>query len=192
MSDNTNDKICDIKNYSRIDKITQAPKKRKLINNWIFSPADYDHSKQLFILLNDLYDEPDIFVKQKMIQEIKKKIYGYKQQDIKKKKYDPHLFIHLEDIIQKITDTQLICYYCQKEIYILYDISRECKQWTIDRINNLYGHNKDNFYLACLECNLKRRCRNDQKFLFTKQLKIVKEAEIKNIFITDDRKMDDT
>jgi hypothetical protein len=58
---------------------------------------------------------------------------------------------------------------------VLYDISREASQWTVDRINNDLGHNINNFYLACLDCNLKRRCRNDAKFLFTKQLKITKQ-----------------
>lgn len=197
-------KIFHLNNYSRIDKITHQPKKRKIIENWKFCIEKYGHSKQLSILHqfssiqkslpnviieeNTPFDNiEDIQVKKIMVQEIKKKIYGYKQQDIKKKKYNPDLFIHYQDIIQKMLDTELLCYYCKKEIYILYDISREGQQWTIDRINNLYGHNKDNFYFACLDCNLKRRCRNDQKFLFTKQLKIVKEQEIKNETIIDDR-----
>lgn len=180
------------KNYSRIDKINYQQKKRKIIDNWKFSIDKYGHSKQLSILQNtENKNIEDMLVNKIMIQEIKKKIYGYKQQDIKKNKYNPDLFIHYEDIIQKILDSQLLCYYCKKEIYILYDISREGQQWTIDRINNLFGHNKDNFYLACLECNLKRRCRNDQKFLFTKQLKIVKEQEIKNLSITDNKTTDE-
>jgi hypothetical protein len=57
---------------------------------------------------------------------------------------------------------------------VLYDISREMKLWTVDRINNDLGHNLDNYYLACLECNLKRRRRSDDKFLFTKQLNLIK------------------
>ena len=76
-------------------------------------------------------------------------------------------------------ECQLKCYYCQIELNVLYDISREMKQWTVDRINNDLGHNKDNFYIACLECNLKRRRRSDDKFLFTKQLKIIK-SDVEN------------
>ena len=57
---------------------------------------------------------------------------------------------------------------------ILYEVSRELKQWTLDRIDNDKGHNNDNYHLACLDCNLKRRRQTDVKFLFTKQLKIVK------------------
>jgi hypothetical protein len=50
---------------------------------------------------------------------------------------------------------------------ILYDMSRESRQWTVDRIDNDKGHNMDNYHLACLECNLKRRRTNDEKFLLS-------------------------
>jgi hypothetical protein len=60
---------------------------------------------------------------------------------------------------------------------VLYDISRENKQWSVDRIDNNKGHIFDNFHLACLECNLKRRCKTDDKFLFTKQLNIIKKND---------------
>ena len=73
-----------------------------------------------------------------------------------------------------MVECELKCYYCKIEMNVLYDISRELKQWTVDRINNDLGHNYDNYYLACLECNLKRRRRSDEKFLFTKQMKLVK------------------
>jgi hypothetical protein len=48
-------------------------------------------------------------------------------------------------------------------------------QWSVDRINNDLGHNNDNYHLACLECNLKRRRRSDENFIFTKQLHIIKQ-----------------
>ena len=83
-------------------------------------------------------------------------------------------FVNLEIIIDKMIDCQLNCYYCKTQMNVLYDISREMTQWTIDRIDNDAGHNYNNFFIACLECNLKRRCRNDAKFLFTKQLTITK------------------
>ena len=63
---------------------------------------------------------------------------------------------------------------------VLYDISREMTQWSVDRLNNDLGHNIDNFHLACLDCNLKRRRRSDDKFLFTKQMKLVKSDEKNN------------
>jgi len=79
-----------------------------------------------------------------------------------------------KSIIDKMLDCELKCYYCSCEMNVLYDISREMNQWTVDRINNDLGHNLTNYYLACLECNLKRRRRSDDKFLFTKQMKLVK------------------
>jgi hypothetical protein len=42
----------------------------------------------------------------------------------------------------------------------------------LDRINNDLGHNNDNVVISCLECNLKRRKKSKDSFLFTKQLKI--------------------
>jgi hypothetical protein len=112
------------------------------------------------------------------IQEINKKMYGYKQQDTLKKRYNEEQFLTFESIINKMIECELKCRYCKNEMNVLYDISREMKQWSIDRINNDVGHNIDNYHLACLDCNLKRRRRTDEKFLFTKQLNIVKKENI--------------
>ena len=60
-------------------------------------------------------------------------------------------------------------------MFVLYENVRDPKQWSVDRINNDLGHNNDNYVLACLDCNLKRRCRSSDKFLFTKQLNIIKQ-----------------
>ena len=102
--------------------------------------------------------------------EIKNKINNYKSQDVKKNIYDINSFITYEDVINNIKDSELKCYYCHDCIFILYEIVRENKQWTLDRINNELGHNKENIVISCLECNLKRRDINSTKFLFTKQL----------------------
>jgi hypothetical protein len=50
------------------------------------------------------------------------------------------------------------------------------KQWTLDRIDNDIGHNKNNLVIACLECNLKRKRTNKDKFMFTKNMKIIREG----------------
>ena len=73
-----------------------------------------------------------------------------------------------------MVDSKLNCCYCKENMFVLYDISRELKQWSVDRIDNGYGHNKDNYHLSCLDCNLKRRCRTNEKYMFTKELNIVK------------------
>jgi hypothetical protein len=57
----------------------------------------------------------------------------------------------------------------------MYETVREKRQWTLDRINNDIGHNNDNVVICCLECNLKRGRLNDEKFKFTKQMKIIKK-----------------
>ena len=151
-------------------------KKRVEAENWTFNSDDYAHENQMKNIKNLL--ENNYISKDEMskivLQQINRKIYGYKQQDIIKKLLNTEKFINLESIINKMIECELKCYYCKCEMNILYDIVREMKQWTVDRINNDLGHNIDNYYLACLECNLKRRRRSDDKFLFTKQMKLVK------------------
>ena len=97
-----------------------------------------------------------------LIGQIDRKIASYKQQDVIKKRYDDTQFITLAEVIHKLHECKLQCYYCMNKI------------WSVDRINNDIGHNNDNVLISCLECNLKRRKTNKDAFLFTKQLKIIK------------------
>lgn len=156
-------------------------KKRVEAENWTFATENYSYENQMNMMKkifeNGLNYTDDI--SKVALQQINKKIYGYRQQDILKKLLDEENFINLQSIVNKMIECALKCYYCKCEMNVLYDISREMRQWTVDRIDNDLGHNLDNYYLACLECNLKRRRRSDEKFLFTKQLKIVK-TELKN------------
>jgi hypothetical protein len=158
------------------------PKKREVSKKWSFSEEYYNYNKQMK-LINDiskmklddnLEKNLDDEIIQTVIQEINKKISGYKQQDIIKKKLYVAAFIDFNCVIDKMVECELKCRYCLCEMSVLYDITREMKQWSVDRIDNDKGHNKDNFHLACLDCNLKRRRRTDEKFLFTKQLNIIK------------------
>lgn len=144
--------------------------------NWDEHAEIYTHTKQFQVIHHisnnkcvSVDDVAKIF-----IQEISKKISGYKQQDKLKKRYDDGKFITFESVIEKMCECDLKCRYCQKEMLVIYDIMRESKQWSVDRIDNDIGHNIGNFHLACLECNLSRRRRTDEKFLFTKQLNIIK------------------
>jgi len=154
-------------------------KKRVETNNWKFTNDDYSYENQIKVIQNIHSNNYNFFddISKISIQQINKKIYGYKQQDIIKKHLNNDQFITFESIINKMIECKLKCYYCKNEMNVLYDISREMKQWTVDRINNDLGHNLDNYYLACLECNLKRRRRSDDKFLFTKQLNLIKVEE---------------
>lgn len=107
-------------------------------------------------------------------KQIKKKISSYKSQDICKKRFDSNKIIQYEDVIQKMKEQELKCHYCKEDMYILYEFSREHKQWTLDRINNDLGHNTDNVVLSCLDCNLKKRKKREDAYLFTKNLIITK------------------
>ena len=158
-----------------LTKSTQKEiKKRVESEKWTFSEEHYKYETQLKMIhdiSNNIIDD----VSKIAIQQINKKIYGYRQQDIIKKLLSTEQFLTFESVINKMIECELKCRYCKKELSVLYDISREMTQWSVDRIDNDKGHNIDNFHLACLDCNLKRRRRTDEKFLFTKQLNIVKQ-----------------
>ena len=148
-------------------------KKRVETEKWTFSEEHYKYENQL-IMINDISNNIINEISKIAIQQINKKIYGYKQQDNIKKLFNENNFLTFESVINKMIECELKCRYCKKEMDVLYDISREKTKWSVDRIYNDKGHNIDNFHLACLDCNLKRRRRTDEKFLFTKQLNIVK------------------
>jgi len=157
--------------------VNKDKKKRIASEKWCFSNEYFEPSNQL-IMITDIFNNNFKYVddvSKIAIQEINKKICGYKQQDLLKKHYDPINFLTFESVINKMVECHLKCRYCTNSMNVLYDILREMKQWTVDRIDNDLGHNIGNYHLACLDCNLKRRRRTDEKFLFTKQLNIVKQ-----------------
>ena len=151
-------------------------KKRVESEKWSFPESNYEYSSQLKLIMDLSYNNNESFdeISKIVVNEINKKISGYKQQDKLKKLFDEDKFLTFENIIQKLIDCELKCYYCKSELKVLYDISRQMTQWSVDRIDNDKGHNIGNYYIACLECNLKRRRRSDDKFLFTKQMNLVK------------------
>ena len=175
------------------DNKKNKERKRVISENWTFTTEDYAYKNQVEIVKNiksNTYNYID-YPSKIALQQINKKIYGYKQQDIIKKLLDANKFINIESVIDKLVECELKCYYCQSEMNVLYDISREMKQWTVDRIDNDLGHNVDNFYIACLECNLKRRRRSDDKFFFTKQMKLIKVPEDNTLLENNDTLLED-
>jgi hypothetical protein len=105
---------------------------------------------------------------------MRQKINGYKSQDEKKNLYSPEEFVSLNSVIDLLKKSELNCFYCKEKVKIWYEISRDPKQWTLERIDNKYGHNQGNVELACLSCNLKRRTMYHERFVFTKQMKLEK------------------
>lgn len=158
-------------------KLEKEKKMRVETKTWGLTNNDLNHETQFNILKTLLADKEE---KNKYTtifkSHIKHKISSYKQQDILKKKLDETSFINFEQVIELLKNCQMKCHYCSQEIFILYEIVRELKQWSLDRINNNIGHNVGNLVVACLECNLKRRRTNKDAFMFTKNLVISREG----------------
>lgn len=105
---------------------------------------------------------------------IKIKLNSYIQQDVKKDRYDENNIVSFDYVVEKLVESKLKCYYCKCNVFINYTEIRQNNQWTLDRLNNNFGHNVNNVIISCLDCNIKRRRIRNDKFLFTKQLKIKK------------------
>lgn len=167
-------------NRYQMKKVTKIDEGNPIKKTSIYKTFKYDkkyftHNEQKEVI-NDLSNSN---LYQIVKQQINKKISGYKQQDMKKKNYDENSknynnIIDFNDVITKMKKVDLKCYYCLKEMLILYENVRDENQWTVDRINNDIGHIKSNFNLVCLKCNLKRRRQSNEKYLFTSQLSINK------------------
>ena len=107
-------------------------------------------------------------------KELKKKISSYRTQDKTKKLYDKEKFVDLETVINLLKTSKMCCYYCKHNVLLLYENLREPKQWTLERLDNGYGHNKGNLEISCLKCNIDRKTMYHERFMFTKELKIIK------------------
>ena len=158
-----------------IDKLIN-PNKQHTRSESIINKIDkkwLNHQEQIR-LINCIYLDIKVENIKLLISDIKKKMNGYKTQDVKKNILSHPEFITFEILIQKLVESKLKCYYCLNKMALIYDNVRQMNQWTLDRIDNNLGHNGDNVLISCLECNLKRKDMNKDKFLFTKQLKIKK------------------
>ena len=127
------------------------------------------------IILNKLYLTLPFEGDDSARKYIKKKISSYQMQDKKKEKLDISKFITYNELIEKMVASKMRCYYCRQKMLFFYKYVREPLQWTLDRLDNTRGHNHDNIVISCLKCNLERRTRNDKKFLFSKQMRIIKK-----------------
>jgi len=172
---NNIDKMNHIENH--IDYDTKINKNEKAIRVGMEDIADLDilHKKQIE-MINKFFIGEDFEYKKMIEREIDRKIQGYKQQDIKKTIYNENLIIKLDDVIEKLLITKLKCFYCYKEIFVIYKNVRDNMQWTLDRKDNDLCHSKENTLISCLKCNLQRRVTDVDKFTFTKHLRIKKSS----------------
>lgn len=146
--------------------------KRKVVtkNKWNFEESDFLFTSQLENITK-IHENHTITPHMEIyISEITNKLNGYRHQDIVKKKLDENKFIDFKTAIKLLVDSNLDCFYCKEKVQVLYEPSRTPKQWTLERVDNNFGHNKDNLKIACLNCNLHRRTMYHERFAFTKQL----------------------
>jgi len=112
---------------------------------------------------------PNILTLKHIVREIENKRKAYIYQDKQHSIYDPRYSISLECIIALIIESNLNCYYCREICQLTYKEVMCRKQWTLDRIDNNYGHNHTNVVIACLDCNLKRGNMDSERFRQGKQ-----------------------
>lgn len=157
---------------NNIDKLSKKPSIRCSSQKWkdkyeIINSKDID---LLSKLCNNIEFDGAIEVK----NELNKKIEGYKNQDIKKNIDTSENLITYDELLNKLMTSDLKCYYCKKDVKLMYTDVRDNEQWTLDRLNNDMGHTNNNTVICDLKCNLQRRCQSDELFLYSKRLKIIK------------------
>lgn len=157
----------------------KKPKKRNITNTikWMEFENKFSKHEQLNYL-RDIYEKKEIHKDIYAIidKEISKKISGYKNQDKLKKLYDEEKFITKSEVVKLMYDCSLRCFYCKEQTHLLYDTVRDNKQWSLERLENEYGHNTGNVVISCLECNISRKTMYHERFLFTKQIGNIKKV----------------
>jgi len=151
-------------------KVRRIPTKKwgQVLNNDL--SIDHQHA-----ILFEISENPQTKSKwgKHAIQHIHTKINSYKYQDILKNKLSNDLFVDLPYVLQRLLDSNLACFYCKGPVKILYEFVRETSQWTLERIDNSIGHNQGNVEIACLKCNLSRRCMFHERYKRTKEMTVV-------------------
>ena len=162
------------KKREKIEKIKSHPD----LSNCIINIVN-NHDSQVN-LINKIYLDQDFREKKFIIQQINCKISSYRQQDIRKDRHEKQNLITIDNVIEKLVISKLKCFYCKIPLLIVFDKIRDQNQWTLDRLNNYDEHTNKNTIISCLKCNLERRRKNSEKFLFTKQLQ-TNQIKIKKI-----------
>ena len=147
---------------------------RKATNKWRFDNKNLDFMENLYTLRKK---EGHNEVQEEIRRQINYKINSYKGQDVKKGLLLELDFVDYDYVLNLLIDKQLKCFYCREDVLLLYNYVRENKQWTLERIDNKIGHNRGNVEIACLLCNLRRRTMYHERYVFTKQLCVVKMDE---------------
>ena len=168
------------KNKERViheTKEKEPPQIRKVAQKWLFTEDSLSAANQ-FVNLEKLL-QPSVAVGNnphllEIHRQINYKIHSYRSQDLKKSLYDESKFVDYTYVMELLREKQLLCFYCRESVSLMYETVREGKQWTLDRIDNSFGHNRGNVEIACLTCNLRRRTMYHERYVFTKQMTRVK------------------
>lgn len=188
--DETNKKISIEGTSTRyqLKKLIQKKEKkpRQITKTWDINEEEKQYAYQLNILNELLNVSKDSYISMSMsvisnnhklaISHLKAKLSGYRHQDILKKRIEEDKLINYEQLLELLVKYKLKCNYCSGELLLLYEFVREGKQWTLDRIDNDIGHNYGNVLVSCLECNLKRRVVNKDKFFLSQNMIISREG----------------
>lgn len=166
------DKTIKFKGKKTIDDMTDR-KNAKRNETKDLDDTDLNHINQL-TMINNYYINNSCCHEKLLKREIDRKINSYKSQDIQRDLYNELLLISLSEVVEKLVVSKLKCHYCSCDVLVLYKDVRAQNQWTLDRIDNDKCHSNENTIISCLKCNLQRRTRDMNKFLFTKKLKINK------------------
>ena len=106
-------------------------------------------------------------------QSIMQKMRSYLYQD-RSKQYELHhkegqTAMTFELVVRKMKECSLSCFYCHQQTKIIYNTQRDPQQWTLERIDNNYGHTFENTVIACLKCNLQRGTTYIHNFVASKR-----------------------
>jgi len=175
-------------------KIVEKPKKKRVVTTtkkWtVFSKEILDKEQQNRIVQELIDRDSDESVSDRVSreeeetrpfakhiptikQQIMSKIAGYSSQDKEKGWLDRDRFVQYPNVLDLFQKSSMKCYYCDEYTLILYENVREPRQWTLERLDNSQGHNVDNVVLACLHCNLRRRCMNPERYRQTQEMRVI-------------------
>lgn len=146
---------------------------------WAFAPEELGADAQRACIAAMCANDPDVArgkTAMRVRQQVLQKLGGYRAQDVRNRIFSPEKFVDLWSVLKKLDACGLACFYCGDPVMVLYEHVREAEQWTVERIDNARGHDRDNFEVACLACNLRRRTIHHERYLTTKRLRRVSKA----------------